>query len=362
MATSAYSFAAQPKSVAGTRKKKYRDFDGLEDVMGGTNIMYDARVVRGNTYAARILSQAQQEDDSRLNRERTMRTSKRMRSKKRRGKQERVPSPEPVPGRKHIDVQTDDYLEELTDRPPEKDQNTQTEPLMDRPPSPLFMPAKIGKDVSTQIQLGDLFNFKVEVEPILEVLVGKTLEQAMDEVLEEEELENIRKHKAAFEQQRNIELAEVQRLEAEELRRKSEKNRRKAQETKRVQEEEEVMEKVAARGFAKSYLTDLHTAVFESLVSSGHFFDPVEKEVEAVFMPWLRKSAGVVLGNFTTARSIVEDITQNVVQAQVPHVELYDAYKRRKKAELEALAKQQAEEAAAKAAAEAAKADEDAAS
>ena len=37
----------------------------------------------------------------------------------------------------------------------------------------------------------------------------------MDEVLEEEEIANIRAQKARFEQQRNIELAKVQRLEAE---------------------------------------------------------------------------------------------------------------------------------------------------
>ena len=183
--------------------------------------MYDARVVRGSTYAARVVSQAQQENQNRLERERQMRKTNRMRRPA--NKTRRPPTPEPVPGRKHIDVQTEEYLEELTDRPPERDQITQTDPLMDRPPSPLFVPAKIGRDVSTQIEPGDLFNFAVEVEPILEVLVGKTLEQAMDEVLEEEELANIRKHRAAFEQQRNIELAEVQRLEAEEQRRLAEK-------------------------------------------------------------------------------------------------------------------------------------------
>lgn len=160
----------------------------------------------------------------------------------------------------------------------------------------------------------------------------------MDEVLEEEELENIRKHKEAFEQQRNIELAEVQRLEAEELRRKSEKNRRKKQETIRVQEEEQVMEKVAARGFAKSYLTDLHSAVFDKLVGSGHFFDPVEKEVESVFMPWLRDAASTFLENIKTARQIAEDITIGVEQAQEEHTTAYSQYVEREKERQAALA------------------------
>lgn len=342
--TGAYQFAAQPKSV-GTRKKKYRDYDEPE-ILGGTNIMYDARVVRGSTYAARVVSQAQQENQSRLERERHMRKTK-GRMRRPGNKMGRPTTPEPVPGRKHIDVQTDDYLEELTDRPPEKDQVTQTDPLMDRPPSPLFVPAKIGRDVSTQIEPGDLFNFAVEVEPILEVLVGKTLEQAMDEVLEEEELANIRKHRAAFEQQRNIELAEVQRLEAEEQRRKAEKNRRTRQESIRVQQEEEVMEKVAARGFAKTYLTDLHHAVLESLVQSGHFFDPVEKEVESVFMPWLRDSAASFLENIRTARTITENITKGVLEAQDVHRDAYGRYVKfetERRAALEAIRKKEAEE------------------
>lgn len=46
---------------------------------------------------------------------------------------------------------------------------------------------------------GELFDFDTEVEPLLEVLVGKVLEQALCEVLEEEELEAMRQHQAHFE-------------------------------------------------------------------------------------------------------------------------------------------------------------------
>ena len=41
---------------------------------------------------------------------------------------------------------------------------------------------------------GDLFDFELEVEPILEVLVGKVLEQGLMEVLQEEELAAMRRH------------------------------------------------------------------------------------------------------------------------------------------------------------------------
>lgn len=53
-----------------------------------------------------------------------------------------IPPPE---GRRHIEIQTDQYLEEIVDAPIEKDGETQTDAFNDRPPSPLFMPAKTGK-------------------------------------------------------------------------------------------------------------------------------------------------------------------------------------------------------------------------
>lgn len=58
---------------------------------------------------------------------------------------------------------------------------------------------------------------------MLEVLVGKTMEQALLEVMEEEELSNLRAHQYAYEELRNAEMAEVQRLEEQERRHNEEK-------------------------------------------------------------------------------------------------------------------------------------------
>merc|ERR1719321_295707 len=129
-------------------------------------------------------------------------------------------TPDAVIGRKHMDIQTDSYLEELTERTVEFEAETQTDFLLDRPPSPLFMPAKIGVDIDTQIEEGELFDFDTEVEPVLEVLVGKTLEQGMMEVLEEEELDSIRRHQDEYEQMRNAESLDSIRRHQEEYEQK----------------------------------------------------------------------------------------------------------------------------------------------
>lgn len=214
----------------------------------------------------------------------------------------------------HCEAQTETFLEELTDRAVEVDSETQTEPFRDRPPSPLFVPSKTGQDKATEIGAEELFDFNSEVGPILEVLVGKTLRISMLEVMEEEELEQIRQRQREFEQMRNAELMEVQRLDAQASRRFAEKQRRLNQERERIRAQTELQEKVAARAFAKSYLVDLSELVFEKLEDDGHFYDPVTREVETVFMPWLMDSLVSDTTSFTDSRSMADDLIKQAIQ------------------------------------------------
>ena len=62
------------------------------------------------------------------------------------------------------------------------------------------MPKKTGINKETQIGDYDLFDYDREVQPILNVLLTKTVEQALLEVEEETELEEIRKFKTEYEQ------------------------------------------------------------------------------------------------------------------------------------------------------------------
>lgn len=77
-------------------------------------------------------------------------------AKKRAKEQLKPKTPEPVEGRQHIEIQTELYLEELSDRVEEADIEVQTDAFLDRPASPLFIPAKSGTDVATQILEGDV--------------------------------------------------------------------------------------------------------------------------------------------------------------------------------------------------------------
>lgn len=58
--------------------------------------------------------------------------------------------------------------------------------------TPRSIPIKRGCDAKTLVEDNELFIFDHDVEPILSVLCGKTLESARMEVLEEEELRVMR--------------------------------------------------------------------------------------------------------------------------------------------------------------------------
>lgn len=72
---------------------------------------------------------------------------------------------------------------------------------------------KRGQDAKTLVEDNELFIFDHDVEPILSVLCGKTLEAARMEVLEEEELRVMREQQKHFEDVKNAEQLEAQRME-----------------------------------------------------------------------------------------------------------------------------------------------------
>ena len=57
-----------------------------------------------------------------------------------------IPTPDPVPGRLHMEIQTDPYKEILTDKPQEREQGIATEFYLDRPRVPLFQPKMPSKE------------------------------------------------------------------------------------------------------------------------------------------------------------------------------------------------------------------------
>lgn len=315
-AMATYTYTSRPRALP-CQRRRYRDdlMQQPEEPVHYGNIMYDRRVIRGNTYALQSVPLPGQPDPVEIQRQQQAR--RRAFARKQAQEQLRPRTPEPVEGRKHVDVQTELYLEEIADRIVEVDMECQTDAFLDKPPTPLFIPAKTGKDVATEILEGELFDFDLEVKPMLEVLVGKTIEQSLLEVMEEEELANLRASQYAYEELRNIELAEVQRLEEQERRHREEKERRKQQQWQVVHKHNETSQKIAARAFAQRYLADLLPSVFDSLRDGGYFYDPVERDIEIGFLPWLMNEVDKTMESSMVGRTVLDMLIREVVERRL---------------------------------------------
>jgi len=100
-------------------------------------------------------------------------------------------------------------VEELTDKAPRYEIGNQTDFWLEREEVPYQIPIKRGVDKKTLVEDNELFRFDKEVEPILAVLCGKTLEFARTEVLEEEELRVMGSQQAHFTELNKTEMSDA---------------------------------------------------------------------------------------------------------------------------------------------------------
>nr|CAD7423112.1 unnamed protein product [Timema monikensis] len=295
----------EPPVPLNTSRRKYRTPPGIEvPTLRARNIMFDRRVVRGNEIHCSFIAQVKPvEVQQHVPVKRKQRSSVQSW-----GRPQLLGPPPAVFGRKHEHVQTERYLEELLEHPPCKDKSCQTLVLMDRPDSPIYVPAKTGIDVETQILPGELFDFDREVLPILEVLIGKTLEQSLLEVLEEEEMTELRAQQQRFLARKWEEQLKVGQLEEQERRLQEEVTRRTQEFRQACMDQTQAQERVAAAVLTRGYLQDLLPAVLSGLEDSGVVLDELRVDIEEGFMPWLLKEVQAHMGRPTGGPEILREM------------------------------------------------------
>jgi radial spoke head protein 3 len=352
-----FTYASEPHAAPLSRNKtKYREpQDGVE-ASGSFNMMNDPRVVRGNTYSAKTSTPVFEPDlplPPGTGQDKGKSTPQKSYRKPTSGTRTKIPGRARGPSAQPI------ILEELTDRLIEVDIDTQAQVTAERPVSPIFVTSKTGQDVATQIDSGDLFDFDLEVEPLLEVLVGRTIHVSVLELIQEEEFETIRRAQTDFEMIRNLELAELQRLQAEIRRKTQEKERRLSQEQKRRAEREETDRKVMAQELSRNYLSSVHDSVIGTLQEEGCFYDPIKQEIEENILGGLLTGMRGRVDQHSAARELLEELMNLAWDKAVEFQERGDAARARKREqerkEAELLAKRKAEEEAKRAAEEAAR-------
>ncbi len=158
---------------------------------------------------------------------------------------------------------------------------------------------KRGVDKKTLVEDNELFRFDKEVEPILSVLCGKTLEFARMEVLEEEELRVMQSQQHHFTDLSKTELSDAQRMEQMEQRKLQDFERRKALERERKKNKIAAHRKIVARNIAKGYMSTLTSSSYSYLKDVGYFVDNFKVDVlEGDVLPWL----------FSKVEELVEEI------------------------------------------------------
>ena len=141
----------------------------------------------------------------------------------------------------------------------------QTDPLPPPPQPLLIWPKKTGVDKECQIEDGDLFCFDEEVQPLVHIIVSKTLEESRREVLEEEELKHIKEQQEKYKKLNEANNKRIKSIEEKEKKIFEEHNRKKELKQKRIKLTKLYQQKLQSRMKAKQYISKLKADCYSSL-------------------------------------------------------------------------------------------------
>lgn len=187
-----------------------------------------------------------------------------------------------------IDVDLTYFLtEQGKEKQADSDVKCQTDEFEARPPTPSYVPKKTGIDKYCQIEDYDLFDFDREVQPILNVLLFKTIEQSTLEVEEETELEEIRRYKSEY-QRRQETLRENWEDEVKrEIQRIKLKNKALKNAQTRREQQIKTMHKLQCLNMSKSFLKGCFKGTLESLAQKSYWRDTFSDQLAISFKNYL---------------------------------------------------------------------------
>lgn len=298
-----YTFSAPPQPIHASRVK-YRPSENDPQ-----NIMFDKRVVRGNTHTTEFIKKPKESElENKMqasikeaNMRRFERHAKRRAQNSAQRKTGNVIEITPIP--------TYELLEELpktlSGLPSSNWDQEQLE--LDREKLNVKYAKKpAGINQATSIDEKMLIDFDVTVEPLLIVLVGKSMEQGLIEVQQEEELKILTRYRQHMEIHQLVVYAEAQRMEAELIRKKVEKDKRIVQRERALTEQAFAEKKRGVQLTAKSLYEGAADTVLQKLNEAGYFYDTVDSQIKLSFLPWVAERTARRLQEYTKARENVD--------------------------------------------------------
>lgn len=216
------------------------------------------------------------------------------------------------------------------------DEGTQTDAFLEQPPTlpfeerRVYAYAKKNPEANQEDEVlvhkstsmeddGGPFDFEVEVQPLLEVLVGKTLEQALVEVYREEELEAIAKDTALKNDQRATHFEAIAELERTRIASIHQKQKDLNEARERASDARTLREKVRALQITDTIYPDIKDAVFKHQERTGAFIDPIVKDIRQHFLPVLYDSVAQNINERDAlAKHILDDILRCTTLQSLP--------------------------------------------
>lgn len=177
------------------------------------------------------------------------------------------------------------------------------------------MPQIKGISKKTLVEDNELFLFDDEVEPLLSVLCGKTLECARMEVLEEEELAEMKRKQAQLDNLNKLETADIKRLEEEEAFRLKTHEAKKNLQRQKKATQKLAHEKLVSRTIAKTYTSNFKDNVYRQLSDVGFFYNKFhEVTLKTDVLPWLFDETEAYLKELNEYDQLPTEVQQVFIQ------------------------------------------------
>jgi len=321
-----YRFEAEPKVVQSRSKYRATENETREDFgSSGPIIIKDSR--------NKTMTPAQQEEEYvRIEKDRMKLENMHKQllafkqSKKKVSPYDIKPSANPK-----VNANLTFFLTDSTDtKAPQTNIDVQTDVFKERPKSPAYVPKKTGRDVSTQVEDNELFNFDREVTPIIDVIVTKTVEQSLIEIEEEEEISRIKKFKEEFWKRRQEDEQKWKIMLEKELQIISIKENK--LEEYRIREEKRirVLRKVQSYQLARLYLRDVGFNSLSFLHNNGLYHNQEREELVNKLPPFMVDGVFNIVNKRQNHRTLVANAFTHIEGELMTRREVADnKYKKR---------------------------------
>ena len=221
-------------------------------------------------------------------------------------------TPRTPTGCKNSETMTEEYIEYLTDNFPTKEAETQTDALLNRIVNRFQSLKNTGIEKSTQIVKSDyLIDFDFEIQGVLRTLMNKIMEQSRMELLEEQEMDQIRNQNKINEHDRLKLLTEIQRKQSKIERINQEKHNRIFQQKLFKQGLVIAHQKLAHTSLAKFLINKMITSTESNLLDVNKYLENKQSKIWTDVLPCYTNESISILTKENMINALVDRLFEN---------------------------------------------------